>query len=116
MILISFSCENALNSTKDIIFPDKDVSYIQEVEPFLRYTCAYSGCHGYSAAGGIVLTDYFSIMKNPGLIIPGNPDQSYLMQIIDNKIPHFTYFERSQITPNHISGMRIWIGEGALNN
>lgn len=113
---LSIGCENSLNSVQDIIFPSKDVSYISQVDPFLRYTCGYSGCHGYSAAGGIVLTDYFELFKTAGLIIPGKPDQSLLNQIIENKIPHTTYFERSQITNNHIQGMRTWVAEGAKNN
>ncbi len=116
MIIVIYACENSISSVKDIVFPPNNVSYISEVQPFLRYTCAYSGCHGYNAAGGISLTDYFDLYKTPGLLIPGNPDQSLLMQILENKIPHTTYFERSQITNNHIVGMRTWIIEGAKNN
>ncbi len=116
MIMIASSCENSLSSLQDIVFPSEKVSYISQVEPFLRYTCSYSGCHGFSAAGGIVLTDYFELYKTTGLIISGNPDQSLLIQIIENKIPHTTYFERSQINSNHIQGMRTWVKEGALNN
>lgn len=116
LIIIGISCTNQLDSLNDIIFPEKNVSFTQHVQPFLRYSCGYSGCHGLSSAGGINLTDYFSIMKVPGLVIPGNPDQSYLIQIIDNRIPHFTYFERSQINSNHIQGMKTWVREGALNN
>lgn len=116
MIFISISCDNALTSIGDIVFPSEKVSYISHVDPFLRYTCSYSGCHGFSAAGGIVLTDYFELYKTAGLILPGNPDQSLLIQIIENKIPHTTYFERSQINNNHIQGMRTWVKEGGLNN
>lgn len=111
-----YSCENTLTSVKDIVFPEKDVSYALQVEPFLRYTCSYSGCHGASAAGGIVLDNYTSIIKVPGLVTPQYPDNSQLIQILENKLPHFTYFERMQITPNHIEGMRTWVREGCFNN
>ena len=117
LAVILLSCEGTtISSPKDIVFPDSKVSYLSHVDPFLRLTCGYAGCHGNYAAAGIILTDYFEIMKSPGLVLPGNPDQSYLIQIIEEKIPHTTYFERSQITANHIKGMRTWVKEGALNN
>lgn len=115
--VIFWACDSdALTNLDDIVFPDKDVSYLYQVEPFLRYSCAFVGCHGYTAAGSIVLNDYFEIMKVPGLVIPGNPDQSTLIQILEDKLPHFTYYERSKITQNHIIGMRTWVAEGAKNN
>jgi hypothetical protein len=105
-----------INSPKDIVFPDSNVSYLYEVNPFLKVTCEFSGCHNYSASGGIDLTDYFEMMKSPGLIIPGNPDGSYLIQVLELTIPHFTYYERAYITDNHLKGMRRWVKEGAINN
>jgi len=115
--IIMQSCNSkALTNLDDIVFPEKNVSYLHQVEPFLRFTCAFVGCHGYTAAGSIILNDYFEIMKVPGLVIPGNPDQSTLIQVLEDKLPHFTYFERSKITSNHISGMRTWVAEGAKNN
>jgi hypothetical protein len=107
---------NSINSPKDIVFPESNVSYLYEVNPFLTVTCGFGGCHNFSNAGDVNLTDYFETMKSPGLVIPGNPDGSYLIQIIEERIPHITYYERSFITTNHIQGMRKWVKEGALNN
>lgn len=115
-IIVQACNSKALTNLDDIVFPEKNVSYLHQVEPFLRFTCAFVGCHGYTAAGSIVLNDYFEIMKVPGLVIPGNPNQSTLIQILEDKLPHFTYFERSKITANHITGMRTWVAEGAKNN
>jgi hypothetical protein len=114
--IISFSCGDSISSPKEIVFPDKNISYTSHVEPFLNLTCAFSGCHGFSAAGGIMLNDYFSIINSPGLVIAGNPDGSLLMQILEERKPHFTYYEKSNITENHVKGMRQWIIEGANLN
>ncbi|MFA5510872.1 MAG: hypothetical protein WC313_00355 [Candidatus Kapaibacterium sp.] len=111
--LILTACPDSIGSTKDIIFPEENVSYTAQVEPFLNLTCAFAGCHGYSAAGGVILNDYFSMVNTPGLIVPGNPDGSLLIQIIDEIKPHNTYYEKSNITDNHKKGMRQWVKEGA---
>ena len=113
IITIVWGCEDSINSPKDIVFPDKDVSYTLQVEPFLNLTCSFAGCHGNSAAAGIRLNDYFSIINTPGLVIPQNPDGSLLNQILEERKPHFTYYEKSNITDNHVKGMRQWVLEGA---
>ncbi|PKL84877.1 MAG: hypothetical protein CVV22_10895 [Ignavibacteriae bacterium HGW-Ignavibacteriae-1] len=116
-LILVYACNsNSLTNLDDIVFAEKDVSYLHQVEPFLRFTCAFVGCHGQSAAGGIVLNDYFEMMKEPGLVIPGNADGSQLIQILEEKLPHFTYYERSRINQNHLTGMRTWVNEGAKNN
>ncbi len=105
----------------NIVFPDSLVSYIHNVEPFMRVKCAYSGCHcdppyNYSAS---TMTNYFSLFSpdNLGLVIADKPDNSVLIQILDGRLPHSYYlFPQGYITPNQIKGMRKWIEEGAKNN
>ncbi len=118
IILIGGCSETSIfPNNENIIFPETNVKFTDQVLPFLRYNCAYAGCHsGYSRAGGVVLDDYFEIMLNPGLVIPSNPDGSILVQILENRLPHLTYFYRGSITPNQIHGVRQWIKEGALLN
>ncbi len=111
--LVFMGCPDSISSPKDIIFPEKDVSYTAQVEPFLNLTCAFSGCHGIGSTNGIYLNDYFQIINTPGLVVAGNPDGSLLNQIIEERKPHFTYFERSNITENHKKGIRQWVLEGA---
>lgn len=106
-------CPDSISNPKDIIFPESNVRYSGAVEPFLRLTCAFAGCHDYSSGNQIMLDDYFRIMGSPGLVVPGNPDGSLLIQIIENTKPHQTYFEASNITENHKKGMRKWVLEGA---
>ncbi len=109
------SCgDSAVTSSKDIVFPSKNVSYLLQVEPFLKVTCAYQGCHSNETrAGNISLADYNSLVSVAGLIIPGNPDASQLNQMLEEKLPHpgLTYLYRGN--DNQIKGMRIWVAEGA---
>ncbi len=116
IIVIGFTltaCPDSISSPKDIIFPETNINYTSQVEPFLNLTCAFSSCHGNTSTNGIILNDYFQIISKPGLVIPGDPDGSLLNQIIEERKPHFTYYERSNITENHIRGMRQWVLEGA---
>lgn len=114
------SCDNTINSNQDIVFPDSTaVSYAVHVDPFLRVTCTYYGCHSSETrAGGIVLDNYFNLMGNTiygVLVIPGQPDASLLIQVLENRIQH-SYAERWRINDNHRAGMRKWVLEGANNN
>lgn len=115
--IFSTSCGDSISSSKDIIFPDSNVSFNYQVSPFLKLNCAYSGCHSdESQAGGVRLTYYSNMFMSPGLIINGDADKSRLIQILENKLPHFTFFYRGNITENHLKGMRTWVNEGAKNN
>lgn len=118
LILISiFSCtEGTIISDYDIIFPDENVSYLYHVQPFLKANCAFAGCHGVTAAGGIDMSEYFPMMSVPGLVIPLKPEASQLNQILEEIQPHQTLFYRGNITDNQIIGMNTWVREGAINN
>ncbi len=113
------SCENTFTSQNDIIFPDSNVSYQLHVKPFIQFTCAYYGCHNSEfRAGGRDLSSYFALTDNAmnlGLIIPYDPENSILVQILQRKYFH-RFSEQWYITDNHIKGISRWIAEGALNN
>jgi hypothetical protein len=68
-------------------------------------------------AGGITLESYFDIVfTTPGLVVPRNPSQSRLIQVIDLNArvrPNHPNSFQTRITDNHIAGMKIWIQEGA---
>lgn len=117
-VVIFAACnDNSISSSKDIVFPDKDVSYINHVYPLMKLNCSYGGCHSdETAAGGIVMTTYTSFFMTPGLVVIGNPTGSRLIQVLEDKVPHMTYFYRGNINQNHIDGMKLWIKEGAKQN
>ncbi|MFP4528989.1 MAG: hypothetical protein ACLFQX_10585 [Candidatus Kapaibacterium sp.] len=120
--LLGSSCSdtNVLQPGDDIEFPDSNVSFFYHVQPFLRLKCSYQGCHSEEhRAGGIRLTDYFSLFETPLLIVltdPPDPDNSWLVQIIERRAGHNPYLPDNYITQNEIDGIRQWILEGARNN
>ncbi len=109
---------NMITQPQDVVFPDSNVRFRGHVQPFLTVTCANGGCHSdITAAGGIRLTSYSSIMfDRPNLIVPSRPNESVIIQILDGILPHPFGNIQQGITANHIRGMRQWVTEGALNN
>lgn len=117
ILFLVFSCtEGTIISDYDIIFPEENVSYLYHVQPFLKANCAFAGCHGVTAAGGIDMSDYFPMMSVPGLVIPLKPAASQLNQILEEIQPHQTPYYRGNITDNQIVGVNTWVSEGAINN
>ena len=112
-----YSCsDNIITSPDQIVFPQENVSYQQQVRPLLELTCAFSNCHdSETAAAGVDVTGYFQLTFRAGLIIPGRPDNSLLIQILEGKQGHLLTFQ-NRITDAQKRGVRKWVLEGALNN
>ncbi len=116
-IISMIACDSINTTGKDIVFPDENVSFQNHVYPFLKINCSYSGCHSdETQAGGVILTYYSSLFMSPGMVILDDPDKSRLIQIVEGKLPHLSYFYKGNITENHKIGLRLWILEGAKNN
>jgi hypothetical protein len=111
------SCsDNIITSPDQIVFPQENVSYQQQVRPLLELTCAFSNCHdSETAAAGVDVTGYFQLTSRAGLIISGRPDNSLLIQILEGKQGHLLTFQNI-ITDAQKRGVRQWVLEGALNN
>ncbi|MCX7735072.1 MAG: hypothetical protein N2319_00020 [Candidatus Kapabacteria bacterium] len=114
-LFIFDSCNDPIvTSGKNIIFPDSNVSYQYHVQPLLRYTCNYPGCHDIT--NPIMATYFDLIIAGAGSIVrPGDPDRSRLIYILEGKEPHYPYVYW-EITENQRKGLRKWIAEGAQNN
>jgi hypothetical protein len=111
------ACDSTGPDISKIVFPEKKVSYMNHVEPFMKYNCSYLGCHGINSPGE-ELSDYNYLLAANSYVFPGNPDASLVIQILERRLPHPAnypiYF--ANITENQIHGMRVWIAEGAMNN
>jgi hypothetical protein len=115
-VAVIFSACSWTTGGVEIEFPEHSVSYMNHVQPFMQLNCARSGCHiGPTFAGGYSFYEYHHLMS-AGIVVPGNPNGSRLVQILENRITHFTYFDRGYINDNRIKGIRTWIQEGAINN
>ena len=101
----------------EIVFPESDVSYGEHVQPLFDRRCASSGCHDSGTrAGDLSLESYTDATARPGIIIPGNPDVSVLVQTIEGTLPIMPPLNSPPLTDNQIKGIRRWILEGAENN
>jgi len=115
-ITLNSCSDNIITSPDQIIFPQENVSYQQQVRPLLELTCAFSNCHdSETAAAGVDVTGYFQLTSRAGLIISGRPDNSLLIQILEGKQGHLLTFQ-NRITDAQKRGVRKWVLEGALNN
>lgn len=114
-LLISEGCNDpVVSSGKNIVFPDSNVSYQYHVQPLLRYTCNYPGCHDVN--NPIMATYFDLVIASAGSMVrPGDPDRSRLIYILEANEPHFPYVYW-EITENQRKGLRKWIEEGAQNN
>jgi len=116
-LLLAFTSCTGLTQPQDVNFPDSNVSYVRHMQPFLGLSCATGGCHDNSnPPGGIDLTDYTGLMfSHPSLVVSKEPDQSLLIQSIEQRIIH-PYDIMSRVTDNQRRGVRRWVLEGALQN
>ena len=108
------SCDDMVNSSDDVVFPEENVSWQEHVEPFIKLTCAYGDCHSKNSQ--TPMTDYFTLMSQPGMVISGKPENSKLYQVLTGDLPHPTYFYDKDISQNHVDGIGTWIEEGAEFN
>jgi hypothetical protein len=113
------SCgENVVSSPDSIVFPDSNVSYVYQVAPLMKYTCALGGCHNvFDRAGNIAMDNYFDLSTglSGALVFPGDPDKSVMMKILDGKLPHSLVVD-FRVNANQLKGLRTWIKEGSRNN
>ena len=116
-MLISCGGTNIDDNSK-IVFPDSNVSYVSQVQPLMKTTCAISGCHNrWDNAGGIQLDEYIPtiIAEGSTMVIPKSPDKSVLIQMVEEKLQHYPVIYIN-FNDNHKKGLRTWISEGAKNN
>ncbi len=122
ILLICSNCEdNGITSNREINFPDSNVSYQNHVQLFLNFKCAYRGCHSVEdRAGNRAMTDYFTLFEtaNAGLVIPGQPNESRIIQILKGNPTHLGIYEfpAGYFSDNNVNGMITWIKEGAKFN
>lgn len=116
-ILISCNSSTDPNFT-DLDFPEEgEISYISHVDPFLRVRCAYAGCHSTThKAGGMDLTNWFSIMAIPGFVNTDNVESSLFLQVANGNNPHLLNLMLIRVRENQVNGIRRWIEQGAKNN
>jgi len=119
ILLFINSCNTNSINIDNLVFPATNVSYQNQVQPFMQFYCTYGGCHSDTPTNGAsVMSDWVSLYstENLGLIVPTNPDGSKLYQTVNKgKLPHNPYLYWT-FKDNHVQGIRQWILEGGKNN
>lgn len=118
------SCDDGIvDDGNALVFPTPEegkVSYLMNIQPFLRLRCATSNCHGSAnPAGGRSMTDYQSItnpVSNVGFIKPFDAEASLFYQVATGANPHLQNLRLRPLTENQRQGIKRWINDGALNN
>lgn len=85
------------------------LNYIDAIAPILIARCG--ACHGENGILGLNLTNYDGLMKGSthgAVIIPGNPEESRLVQVQSAPQAHF-----GQLTPEELQLVISWILAGA---
>lgn len=112
-VLLGGCDDDLIDSPDQIVFPETDVSYLRHVQPLFNVSCNFSGCHSLeSRAGDLALTSHFDATLKAGMVIPGEPDRSLLVQIIRGTSPHPASFQ-ARVNQNHKDGIAQWVLEGA---
>ena len=102
--------------------PEKDISFVAHVKPFLNKYCI--GCHGAKQPkAGISFASYDAIMrggkKSGPIIVPGDADQSEIVLAVEHKQDHRPMpppKEKRQPTAEEKTMLRTWVTEGAKDD
>jgi hypothetical protein len=121
----SCSDEGTNPADQDIILPDSDLTYFDDIRPLFIAKCAsQSGCHSFSdQVNGLDLTDYLVTINHivedtdigsEPLVISGNGAASFLYRILmDNEggRPRMPLSGPPYLNRNNTDGVKIWIDE-----
>lgn len=114
------SCKNTLDSSTgqtDIVFPSSGVSYFGQVQPLFNLKCNSVGCHNSTdVAGGLDLSNYFTLIRYPGAVIAKDTVHSVLIQRVTGIGGIMPPSPIPTLNQNQIHGLKVWISEGAKYN
>lgn len=116
ILMFGFGCKD--ENPVDVEFPVSNVSFGIHVQPLFNQACALSGCHDDGThESKLILTSHSGVMNAQLMvIIPGDPQNSTLVQRIEGRVGLQMPLNRNPLNSNQITGIRAWIGEGARNN
>ena len=116
------ACNTNTEPEEEIILPDSDLNYIDDIHRLFVVKCASrNGCHSYpDPARGLDLTEYQNTISHfvegsVPLIIPGYGADSFLYNILREPLLTASRMPKNEkpLSANNIVGIRTWIDEGA---
>jgi hypothetical protein len=120
LAVILTSCKGSTPPEQDpVIFPSKNISFANQVQPYFDDGCALSGCHDINArAGGLALDSWQDVLtSDPGVVISDDTTHSRLIWRIEGAkgLPRMP-LGLPGATANQVHGLKQWILKGAQNN
>jgi hypothetical protein len=119
---VFFGCKDTVTGS-DVdsrTIPQSNVSFVNDIQPFLEIKCANSGCHDDATrAGGLALTSCASTKSDFSIVYPGNSQNSrivWAVQGLSGAEPMPPLGTTKPLTANQIRGLKTWIDEGAKCN
>jgi mono/diheme cytochrome c family protein len=112
-----------MDSSSKVCAAQAKTSFADDVMPIFKGYCF--GCHQPGGQGtdksGLDLGSYEGVMKGTKsgpMVIPGDPDSSNLIWLLDWRGAPETYMPlgKKKLSTCERNTIRHWIGEGALNN
>jgi hypothetical protein len=105
---------NDLTNASQVVFPDSNVSFAGQVQPYLNLGCNVKGCHDAKRAENqnIELTSFVNVRATNVVNQPGDTNCNLVAVIYGRQL------HQAQITANDNQrrGIRKWVLEGAKNN
>lgn len=96
-----------------------DAFFQSSVAPLLAKRCLHCHSHASEIEGGLAL-DFASGWKQGGnrgpAIIPGNTEQSLLLQVIDGRHPELVMPPDERLSADEIATLTSWIARGAFDS
>ena len=102
---------------------EPQVSFSDDILPLLKWRCG--SCHQPGGEGfeksGLDPTSYRGVMKGTKfgpMVIPGDPETSNLMRLLDWRVPEAVRMPHAQkqLSTCDRDAVRTWIRQGAKNN
>jgi mono/diheme cytochrome c family protein len=114
--------EEVMNSSGSVCAAAAKTSFAEDVMPIFVGRCF--SCHQPNGQGnektGLDLSSYEGVMKGSKsgkMVIPGDPDSSNLMSLLDWRGTPETHMPpRKKLSTCDRDAIRAWIREGAKNN
>jgi len=105
--LFFYSCKKD-KAPEPVPFDCEDtISYSAIIEPLINQSCATSGCHNNSGAGGYIFGSYAAVEENKATILKSIRHESGV-----TPMP----IGAAKLTPEQIQSFNCWIEQGALDN
>ena len=116
-IFFFISCDDSITNADvdNMKIPSINVSFSEHIYPIFQVKCIR--CHNATDPdGGLDLTSYGAATSDLTVIFPGDSANSTLVWAIEGRINPMPPIGYPVLKPHHITGIKTWIQEGALNN